>query len=116
MAPAADSIGGQLQQALPFTGRRRQARRPGGAGPSDQALNRLAGWYAIALRLGGAVLFTAVAVLAATKQVSGLWLGVALAVLCSWSACFTWWVRRSGLTPRLSRRWSWRMSTWSRPC
>jgi len=54
--------------------------------------------YAIALRLGGAVLFSAVAVLAATKQVSGWWLGVALTVLCLWSACFTWWVRRSGLT------------------
>jgi Histidine kinase-like ATPase domain len=38
-------------------------------------------------------------VLAATKQVSGWWLGVALTVLCLWSACFTWWVRRSGLTP-----------------
>jgi len=37
-------------------------------------------------------------VLAAAEQVSGLWLGVALAALCSWSACFTWWVRRSGLT------------------
>lgn len=98
VAPAADSIGGQLQQVRPFPGRHSQARRPREAGPSDQALNRLAGWYAIALRLGGAILFTAVAVLAATKQVSGLWLGVALAALCSWSACFTWWVRRSGLT------------------
>jgi hypothetical protein len=98
VAPAADSIGGQLQQVRPFPGRHSQARRLRGAGPSDQALNRLAGWYAIALRLGGAILFTAVAVLAATKQVSGLWLGVALAALCSWSACFTWWVRRSGLT------------------
>jgi signal transduction histidine kinase len=98
VAPAADSIGGQLQQVRPFPGRHSQARRLRGAGPSDQVLNRLAGWYAIALRLGGAILFTAVAVLAATKQVSGLWLGVALAALCSWSACFTWWVRRSGLT------------------
>jgi histidine kinase/DNA gyrase B/HSP90-like ATPase len=53
----------------------------------------------MALRLGGAVLFSAVAVLAATKQVSGWWLGPALTVLCLWSACFTWWVRRSGLTP-----------------
>jgi signal transduction histidine kinase len=98
VAPAADFIGGQLQQVRPFPGRHSQARRLRGAGPSDQALNRLAGWYAIALRLGGAVLFTAVAVLAATEQVSGVWLGVALAALCSWSACFTWWVRRSGLT------------------
>jgi len=98
VAPAADSVGGQISQIQPFAGRRRQARRARVAGPSDQALNRLAGWYAIALRLGGAILFTAVAVLAATKQVSGLWLGVALTALCLWSACFTWWVRRSGLT------------------
>ena len=55
--------------------------------------------FAIALRLGGAVLFSAVAVLAATKQVSGWWLGVALTALCLWSACFTWRVWRSGLTP-----------------
>jgi signal transduction histidine kinase len=69
------------------------------AGPSDQALNRLAGWYAIALRLGGALLFTAIAVLAATDQISGWWLGAALTGLCLWSALFTWLVRRSGLTP-----------------
>ena len=69
------------------------------AGPSDQALNRLAGWYAIALRLGGALLFTAIAVLAATEQISGWWLGAALTGLCLWSALFTWLVRRSGLTP-----------------
>jgi signal transduction histidine kinase len=96
VAPAADSVGGQIQA---LAGRHRQARRPRVAGPSDQALNRLAGWYAIALRLGGAILFTAVAVLAATRQVSGWWLSVALTVLCLWSACFTWWVLRSGLTP-----------------
>jgi len=76
-----------------------RARRPPLKGPSDQALDRLAGWYAIALRLGGAVLFTAVAVLAATKQISGWWLGVPLTALCSWSAFFTWRVRRSELTP-----------------
>jgi hypothetical protein len=69
------------------------------AGPSDQALHWLAGWYAIALRLGGAVLFTAVAVLAATKQTSGWWLGVPLAALCLWSAVFARRVRRYGLTP-----------------
>jgi hypothetical protein len=101
VAPAADSVGGQISQIpqiQPFAGLHGQARRARVAGPSDQALNRLAGWYAIALRLGGAVLFTAVALLAATKQVPGLWLGVALTGLCLWSACFTWWVRRSGLT------------------
>src|SRR3954454_9022907 len=93
--PAADSVGRQIQF---FAGRRGHARRPGWAGPSDQALHRLAGWYAIALRLGGAVLFTAVAVLAATKQISGWWLGAPLTALCLWSALFAWQVRRFGLT------------------
>jgi hypothetical protein len=92
---AADWVGGQVQ---PFAGRRGRARRPRLAGPSDQALDRLAGWYAIALRLGGAVLFTAVAVVAATKQISGWWLSALLTALCVWSAFFTWRVRRSGLT------------------
>jgi signal transduction histidine kinase len=92
---AAEFFGGQIQ---PFAGTRGLARHPRVAGPSDRALNWLAGWYAIALRLGGAVLFTAVAVLAATKQVSGWWLGALLTVLCVWSAFFTWRVRRFGLT------------------
>jgi signal transduction histidine kinase len=95
MEPAADLAGGRIQ---PLAGRRKRARRPG-LGPSDQALHRLAGWYAIALRLGGAVLFTAVAVLAATQQISGWWLGLPLTALCLWSAVFTWRVWRSGLTP-----------------
>ena len=94
--PAADSVGVKIQFPV---GRRRRARRPRSAGPSDQALHRLAGWYAIALRLGGAVLFTAVAVLAASKQISGWWLSASLTALCLWSAFFTWQVRRSGLTP-----------------
>jgi len=94
--PAADSAGGQIRSPAV---RRRRARRPRFAGPSDQALHRLAGWYAIGLRLGGAVLFTAVAVLAATKQISGWWLGMPLTALCLWSAFFTWRIRRSGLTP-----------------
>jgi signal transduction histidine kinase len=93
--PAADFVGGQIK--LP-AGRHRRVRRPHLAGPSDQALDRLAGWYAIALRLGGAVLFTAVAVLAATKQVTGWWLGASLAALCLWSAFFAWRIRRRGLT------------------
>jgi signal transduction histidine kinase len=62
-------------------------------------LHWLAGWYAIALRLGSAVLFTSVAVLAATKQISGWWLAAPLTALCVWSAFFAWRVRRSGLTP-----------------
>jgi Histidine kinase-like ATPase domain len=92
--PAADSVGWQIH---PPAVRRRRARRPRFAGPSDQALHQLAGWYAIALRLGGAVLFTVIAVLAATKQISGWWLGALLTALCLWSAFFTWRVRRSGL-------------------
>jgi signal transduction histidine kinase len=67
-------------------------------GPSDQALHWLAGWYAIGLRLGGAVLFTAIAVLAATEQISGWWLGPLLTALCLWSAFFAWRIRRYGLT------------------
>jgi signal transduction histidine kinase len=94
--PAAESIGGQIQ---PFAIRRGRARRPRAAGPSDRALHWLAGWYAIALRLGGAALFTAVAVLAATEQISGWWLAAPLTGLCLWSAFFAWRVRRSGLTP-----------------
>jgi signal transduction histidine kinase len=94
--PAADSVGGQIR---PPAGRRRRARRPRFTGPSDQALHRLAGWYAIGLRLGGAVLFTAIAVLAADGQISGWSLTGPLTALCLWSAFFTWQVRRSGLTP-----------------
>jgi hypothetical protein len=93
--PAADSVGVRIQ---PSAGRHRRARHPPSGGPSDEALNRLAGWYAIALRLGGAVLFTAIAVLAATKQISAWWLGATLTTLCLWSAFFTWRIRRSGLT------------------
>jgi signal transduction histidine kinase len=55
----------------------------------------------MALRLGGAVLFTAVAVLAATKEISGWWLAAPLTALCLWSAFFTWRVRRFGLTTTL---------------
>jgi len=80
-------------------GLRMQGLRSRVAGPSDRALHWLAGWYAIALRLGGSVLFTAIAVLAATKPGFGWWLGVPLTALCLWSAFFAWRVRRSGLTP-----------------
>jgi signal transduction histidine kinase len=94
--PAVNAVGGQLPSSA---GHRWQARRPQLAGPSDQALKWIAGWYSIALRLGGAVLFTAVAVLAATRQISGWWLGLPLAGLCLWSVFFTRRMRRSGLTP-----------------
>ena len=96
MEPAAESVGALVQ---PLAGRRAWASRPRVAGPSDQALHWLAGWYAIALRLGGAVLFTAIAVLAATRLTSGWWLAAPLTALCLWSAFFTWQVRRSGLNP-----------------
>ena len=92
---AAHSIAEQIHL---FAGRCRRAGRARLAGPSDQVLHRLAGWYAIALRLGGAVLFTAVAVLAAGKQISGWSLGAPLTALCLWSAFFSWRIRRSGLT------------------
>ena len=94
--PAANSVGEQAQSPAGTLGR---ALRPRVDGPSDQALHWLAGWYAIALRLGGAVLFTAVAVLAATRQISGWWLAPLLTALCLWSAFFAWRVWRSGLTP-----------------
>src|SRR6202034_3825072 len=93
---AAESVGAPIQ---PLAVRRAWAARPRVAGPSDAALHWLAGWYAIALRLGGAVLFTAIALLAATGHISGWWLGVPLTALCLWSVFFTWRVRRSGLTP-----------------
>ena len=93
--PAADFVGGQIK---PSAERGRRAGWPSLTGPSDQALHRVAGWYAIALRLGGAALFTGVAVLAATGPISGWWLGGLLTALCLWAAFFTWRVRRSGLT------------------
>ena len=92
---AADPVGGQIQ---PPAGHRGRALHPGLRGPSDQALHRLAGLYAIGLRLSAAVLFTVVAVLAATKQIPGWWLAAALTALCVWSAFLTWRIRRSGLT------------------
>ena len=92
---AANSAAGLIQ---PAAGRLGRARRLRPEGPSDRALHRLAGWYAIALRLGGAALFTAIAVLAATRQISGWWLAVPLTALCLWSAFFAWRIRRSGLT------------------
>src|ERR1700733_11125148 len=96
MEAADASVGGRIQRPAD---RRWGALRSRVAGPSDQALHWLAGWDAIALRLGGAILFTAVAVLAATKEISGWWLAAPLTALCLWSAFFAWRVRRSGLTP-----------------
>jgi signal transduction histidine kinase len=94
--PAADPVG---EPTKPSAADRGAARRARFAGPSDQALHWLGGWYAVALRLGGAVLFTAIAVLAGAGQISGWWLGLPLTGLCLWSAFFTWQIRRSGLAP-----------------
>ena len=41
------------------------------------------------------------AVLAATRQISGWWLGPLLTALCLWSAFFAWRIWRSGLTRRV---------------
>ena len=95
MVAAAYSVDERIK---PAAGRHRRTRRPR-LGPSDQALHWLAGRYAITLRVGGAVLFSAVAVLAAIKEVSVLWLSLPLTALCLWSVFFAWRVRRSGLTP-----------------
>jgi two-component system NarL family sensor kinase len=79
--------------------RRAPARRPAApAGPSDRALDRLAGRAAIALRLSSAVTCVIVGPIAATAGVSARWLAVVLAVLCGWSAAFAWRVRRRGLS------------------
>jgi signal transduction histidine kinase len=69
-----------------------------GDGPSGQALGRVVGWYAMALRLGGAVIYVVVGPLAATAGVSGLWLAWVLVALCVWSAIFASRVWRGGLT------------------
>jgi anti-sigma regulatory factor (Ser/Thr protein kinase) len=66
-------------------------------GPSDRALDRLAGRSAIALRLSVAGACAVAAPLAAAAG-AGWWLPGVLAALLAWSAAFTWLVRRRGLT------------------
>jgi signal transduction histidine kinase len=73
-----------------------------GDGPSDRALGRLTGWYAVALRAGSAVIYAVVGPLAATQGVSAGWLGAVLVTLCLWSAFFAWRVWRAGLTGPLA--------------
>jgi signal transduction histidine kinase len=68
------------------------------AGPSDRALDKLAGRAAIALRLSSAVTCAVVGPLAATAAVSAGWLAAVITVLCGWSAAFAWRVHRSGLS------------------
>ena len=65
--------------------------------PSDRALGRLTGWYAVALRLGSAVIYAVVGPLAAAGGVSAWWLRAVLVTLGVWSALFAWLVRRAGL-------------------
>ena len=67
-------------------------------GPSDRALDKLAGRAAIALRLSSAVTCAVVGPLAATAGVSAAWLAAVLTVLCGWSGAFAWRVWRNGLS------------------
>lgn len=70
-------------------------------GPSDRALAALAARYAVALRLGSAVLYAVVGPLAGTAGISAWWLYLVISALCGWSAVFAWLVRRRGLTWRV---------------
>src|SRR5271170_2902512 len=53
----------------------------GTGSPSDRALHRLVGWYAVGFRLWIAVAVVVAAPLAATAAVSGAWLAAALVTL-----------------------------------
>src|ERR1019366_587741 len=64
---------------------------------SGLALGRLAGWYAVVLRVGSAV--AVAGPLAATPAVSGPWLALIIVALCGWSVLFAWAVWRRGLAP-----------------
>ncbi|HEV2377862.1 MAG TPA: ATP-binding protein [Streptosporangiaceae bacterium] len=79
------------------TGDRGMAR----SGPSDRALSRLAGHFAIALRLGSAAMCVVAGLLAAVGGVSGFWLGLVIVVLCGWSLVFAGLVWRHGPAPVL---------------
>src|SRR6266851_7925479 len=74
----------------------RPRRNPGG--PSDRALHRLVGWYAVGLRLWIAVAVVLAAPLAATASTSGAWLAAVLVTLGAWSVFFAVWVGRRGLS------------------
>jgi anti-sigma regulatory factor (Ser/Thr protein kinase) len=82
-------------------------RRTGGSwrraapGPSDRALDRLAGRAAVALRLIAAMGFAVAAPLAAAPG-TGWWLPSVIGALLAWSAAFAWLVRRDGLTGPLA--------------
>ena len=70
----------------------------GTGSPSDRALQRLVGWYAVGFRLWIAVAVVVAAPLAATTAVSGAWLAAALVTLSAWSVFFAVRVGRHGVT------------------
>jgi hypothetical protein len=70
----------------------------GTGSPSDRALHRLVGWYAVGFRLWIAVAVVVAAPLAATAAVSGVWLAAALVTLSAWSVFFAVRVGRRGVT------------------
>ncbi|HZC60760.1 MAG TPA: ATP-binding protein [Streptosporangiaceae bacterium] len=70
----------------------------GTGSPSDRALHRLVGWYAVGFRLWIAVAVVVAAPLAATAAVSGAWLAAALVTLSAWSVFFAVRVGRRGVT------------------
>ena len=71
--------------------------RPGAVrGPSDRALDRLVGRFAIGLRLGSAVACTVAGPLAAVNGIAGSDLAVLLAGLWAWSVFFVAAVARRG--------------------
>ena len=82
------------------TGAGRHWIRPlrGTGSPSDRALQRLVGWYAVGFRLWIAVAVVVAAPLAATAAVSGAWLAAALVTLSVWSVFFAVRVGRHGVT------------------
>ncbi len=82
------------------TGAGRQWIRPlrGTGSPSDRALHRLVGWYAVGFRLWIAVAVVVAAPLAATAATSGAWLAAALVTLSAWSVFFAVRVGRHGVT------------------
>jgi signal transduction histidine kinase len=66
-------------------------------GPSDRALDRLVGRFAIGLRLGSAVASAVAGPLAAVNGIAGIDLALVLAGLWAWSAFFVVRVVRRGL-------------------
>ena len=76
----------------------------GTGSPSDRALQRLVGWYAVGFRLWIAVAVVVAAPLAATAAVSGAWLAAALVTLAAWSVFFAVRVGRTASPARSCSR------------